>query len=101
MLQITPQAEQHLIVVRVERGFDDKDGVRFLTNAGGVGLTFTAAPDPDDRVVEGANLPVYIAPDAVAALEQATIDIKTEDGKTVLVIRRQRHPGAQGPSHGN
>jgi Fe-S cluster assembly iron-binding protein IscA len=99
MLQITPQAEQHLIVLRVERGFGDKDGVRFLTNAGGVGLTFTAAPDPDDRVVEGTNLPIYVAPEAVAALEEATIDAKTEDGKTVLVIRRQRRPGAQDPSN--
>ena len=101
MLQITPQAEQHLIDLRVERGFDDKDGVRFLTNASGVGLTFTAAPDPDDRVVEGANLPIYVASDAIAVLDEATIDAMPEDGKTVLVIRRQRRPGAQHPAKGN
>lgn len=101
MLQITPQAEKHLIDLRVERGFDDKDGVRFMTSAGGVGLTFTAAPDPNDRVVEGANLPVYIAPEAVAALEEATIDSKTEDGKTVLIIRRQRRRESRGVSSGH
>jgi Fe-S cluster assembly iron-binding protein IscA len=101
MLQITPQAEEHLIHLRVERGFNERDGVRFLTNAGGVGLTFTTSPDPDDRVVQGTNLPIYIAPNAVAALEEATIDAKTEEGKTVLVIRRQRRPGEQGPSNGS
>jgi Fe-S cluster assembly iron-binding protein IscA len=101
MLQITPQAEQHLLQLRVERGFDDKHGARFMTNGGTVGMTFAPAPKPEDRVVEGANLRVYVAPDAVAALEEATIDAKPEDGKTVLVIRRQREPDAQGPAKGN
>lgn len=100
MLQITPQAEQHLLQLRDQRGFDKKHGVRFLTNAGSVGLTFAATPKPDDRVVEGARLPIYVATDALPALDEATIDAKPEDGKMVLVIRRQRAPQAQ-PTNGN
>ena len=95
MLQITPQAERHLIRLRDERGFDDKHGVRFLTTSGSVGLTFAATPKPDDRVVEGTNLPIYVALDALAALDAATIDAKPEGEKTVLVIRRQQAPQAQ------
>lgn len=100
MLQITPQAEQHLLRLRDERGFDDKHGVRFLTNAGSVGLTFAATPKPDDRVVEGARLPIYVATEALAALDEATIDANAEGEKTVLVIRRQQVPQAK-PTNGS
>jgi Fe-S cluster assembly iron-binding protein IscA len=90
MLQITPRAEKHLLNLRVERGFDQTDGARFVSNAGRVGLTFTSAPKPKDRVFDGANLPIYVAPEAVEALEEVTVDAEAEDGKTVLVIRRAR-----------
>lgn len=99
MLQITQRAEQHLLQLRVERGFDDKHGARFLTNAGTVGLTFAAEPKADDRVMEGGNLPIFVAPEAVAVLDEATIDAQSDDGKTVLVLRRQRRPGAQSPAN--
>lgn len=98
MLQITPRAEKHLLNLRVQRGFDRTDGARFVTNAGRVGLTFTSAPKPKDRVVEGADLPIYVAPEAVEALDEATVDAEPEDGRTVLVIRRTR--GARKPDGG-
>ena len=101
MLQITRLAQQHLLELRVERGFDAKHGARFIANGRTVGLTFAPAPRADDRVVEGADLPIYVASDAIAVLDEATIDAMPEDGKTVLVIRRQRRPGAQDPAKGN
>lgn len=94
MLQITPQAERHLLRLRDERGIDAKHGVRFLTTSGSVGMTFAATPKPDDRKVEGTDLPIYVAKDALAALDEATIDAKPEGEKTVLVIRRQQPPQA-------
>lgn len=100
MLQITPQAERHLLRLRDERGYDDKHGVRFLTTSGSVGLTFAATAKPDDRVIEGTKLPIYVAMEAVAALDEATIDAKAEGDKTVLVIRRQQAPQAQ-PTRSN
>jgi Fe-S cluster assembly iron-binding protein IscA len=90
MLELTPRAEKHLLNLRVQRGFDQTDGARFVTNAGRVGLTFTSAPKPKDRVIEGADLPIYVAPEAIEALDEATVDAEPEDGKTVLVIRRAR-----------
>jgi Fe-S cluster assembly iron-binding protein IscA len=93
MLQFTPQAAQHLMRVRQERGFDEKNGARFVSNSGRVGLTFAPAPQPDDRVVDASGIPVYLAPEAVPALEQAVVDVRAEDGTNVLVIRRQRTEG--------
>lgn len=90
MLQITPQAEQRLLELRAQRGLDAKHGVRFLVNGGSVGLTFADAPMPDDRVVDGAQMPIYVASGATAALDDALIDAKPDGADTALVIRRQR-----------
>jgi Fe-S cluster assembly iron-binding protein IscA len=95
MLQITPQAEQHLLRLRDQRGLDEKHGARFMTNGGTVGMAFAPAPKPEDKVVAGATLQIFVAPDAAAALDEATIDAKPDDGKTVLVIRRQQAPQAR------
>ena len=87
MIQITPRAEKHLLNLRVERGFNTTDGARFVTNSGRVGLTFASAPKPDDRVLDGAELPIYVAPEAADALDKTTVDAEQTDGKTVLVMR--------------
>jgi Fe-S cluster assembly iron-binding protein IscA len=95
MLQITPQAEQRLLELRTQRGLDAKHGVRFLVNSGSVGLTFADAPMPDDRLVEGTQMPIYVAHGATAALDDALIDTKPDGADTALVIRRQRSAQAK------
>lgn len=91
MIQVTPEAANHLLRLRSERGFDPKSAARFIRNDGRVGLTFAPAPQPGDRVVEDVDsIPVCVAPDVVDALDQATVDARAEDGKMVLVIRRRR-----------
>jgi Fe-S cluster assembly iron-binding protein IscA len=95
MLQITPQAEQRLLELRAQRGLDAKHGVRFLVNSGSVGMTFADAPMPDDRVVEGARMPIYVAPGATAALDDALIDARSDGADMALVIRRQRSAQAK------
>jgi Fe-S cluster assembly iron-binding protein IscA len=88
MLQLTPKATEHLRQVRRERGFDDKAGARFVSNGARVGLTFVSTPEPSDRVVDGAGIPVYLAPDVAAAMDESVIDARPEDGKVILVIRQ-------------
>lgn len=88
MLQLTPEATRHLVRVRRERGVDDQAGVRFVPRGTGVGLTFSAAPKPDDRVIDDPEISVFIAPEVVDALDASVIDARNEDGKSVLVIRR-------------
>lgn len=91
MIQVTPEAANHLLRLRSERGFDPKSAARFIRNAGRVGLTFAPAPQPGDRVLEAVeSIPVCLAPEVVDALEEATVDARAQDGKMVLVIRRRR-----------
>lgn len=98
MLQLTPEATEHLRQVRQERGFDDKAGARFVGNGARIGLTFVSTPEPSDRVVDGAGLPVYIAPDVAAAMEESVIDARQEDGKVVLVISGRKADTGTNPA---
>jgi len=90
MVEITPRAEQHLLQLRSERGFDQQSGARFEANEQRVRLTFSTAPASRDRVIEGADLPIFVAPEVIDKLEHATIDVDSSDGKTRLMIRRSR-----------
>jgi Fe-S cluster assembly iron-binding protein IscA len=89
MLQLTPKATRHLIQVRRERGVDKKADARFVRRNGRVGLTFTTERTKTDRVVEAEEIQVYIATEIADTLDQAIIDARAEEGKTMLVIRRQ------------
>lgn len=62
MVEITPRAEQHLLQLRSERGFDQQSGARFEANDQRVRLTFSTAPASRDRVIKGADLPIFVAP---------------------------------------
>jgi Fe-S cluster assembly iron-binding protein IscA len=88
MLQVTPEATQHLLRVRRERGLDDADSARFVRQTGRIGLTFTRSPEADDQFVDGGEIPIYLAADVAPALEDSVIDARPDDGRTVLVIRK-------------
>jgi hypothetical protein len=99
MIQVTPEAANHLLRLRTERGFEPNSAARFIRNSGRVGLTFAPAPEPGDRVVEGVEgIPVCVAPDVVEALDHSIVDARAEDGKMVLVIRRKREKAAASPA---
>jgi Fe-S cluster assembly iron-binding protein IscA len=84
MLQLTPKAAQHLIQVRGERGV-----VRFVSKDGRVGIAFTLAPMDGDRVVDGQQIKVFVAPEVATALDESIIDARDEDGRTALVMRKR------------
>jgi hypothetical protein len=90
MLRITDQATTHLIRSRAENGFDDHAGARFVRGSAGVGLTFSSLPEPGDQVIaEGSRLPIYVADEVRAVLDQAVIDVAPDDGESRLVVRSQ------------
>ena len=90
MVQLTPQAAQHLSETRSQRGHSQEAGVRFVPNGSAVGLTFSDQPEPGDSVVMAADLPVYIAPEVAEKLHDSTIDVAESDGKKKLYVRRSR-----------
>jgi Fe-S cluster assembly iron-binding protein IscA len=94
MIQITPQAVQHLLHLRKERGFRDADGARFVRNAGRLGVTFTPAPENGDRVVDAGGMSLFVAPDIADRLDQSVVDARREDGRTLLVARPRRGFGS-------
>lgn len=90
MLQITDRATTHLLRARTERGFDERAGARFVRGvAGVVGLTFALAPEQGDQVLEGSALPIFVAEEVTAVLDQAVIDVAADDGETRLTLRSQ------------
>ena len=96
MLQLTPEATSHLVQVRSQRGLDDQSAARFVPNGGGVGLTFTTAPKPGDRVIEQSDISVFVASGVADAFDASIVDARLEDGRSVLVLRRQGAPTRPG-----
>ncbi|MEX1171623.1 MAG: hypothetical protein WEG56_03310 [Chloroflexota bacterium] len=96
MLQLTPEATSHLVRVRRQRGLDDQSGARFVSKGGSVGLTFVAAPEPGDRVIEQKDIAVFVAQEVAEAFDGSVIDARLEQGKSVLVLRRQASAGSSG-----
>lgn len=89
MLQITDRATTHLLRARTEGGFDERAGARFVRGSAGVGLTFAPAPEQGDQVLAESPLPIYVAEEVTALLDQAVIDAAADDGESRLVLRSQ------------
>ena len=89
MLQLTSNAARHLIKLRHDRGVDDRAGVQFTSKEGRVGMTFSLAPMDGDRVVDNESIKVFVAADIATALDQSIIDVRDEDGRTSLIMRKQ------------
>lgn len=89
MLQLTSEATRYLLKVRRERGVDDRAGARFVSKGGRVGLTFALAPVAGDRVLNGAEIKVFVAPEIAETLDESIIDARDEDGQTALIMRKQ------------
>ncbi|HEX5589813.1 MAG TPA: hypothetical protein VFX65_05950 [Candidatus Limnocylindrales bacterium] len=96
MLQLTPDATSHLVRVRRKRGLDDQNGARFVSRGTGVGLTFTAGPEPGDEVIDQADIAVFVAREVAEALDGSVIDARLEQGRSVLVLRRHARIDARG-----
>ncbi len=89
MLQLTSRAKDHLLRVRRERGVDESAGARLVPNEGRVRLTFVQTPKEGDRLTQSDPIRVFVAPEVAGTLDHATIDVRENAGKNVLVFRRR------------
>ncbi len=94
MLKITHDAAVALNSARAAAGAPDQFGARFsianVPEEGGarLAITFVEAPAAGDDVSEQEGLNVYVAPELVQAIPEATVDAKPMDGETQLVLER-------------
>ncbi len=90
MLHITPQAADHLRLVRNERGLDRDAMPRFARRSSRLALSFADGPLPGDRLVDPGPIAVLVAPSAADLFEAGTIDIERTGERPCLVVRRRR-----------
>jgi hypothetical protein len=105
MLKITDGATTLLSEARASAGVPETFGVRFFltprddgepSNNGQPGegalqiaFKFVPSPEPADDVVTAEKVPVYVAPEAVEAIGDATLDAQADEGSSRrLVLRR-------------
>jgi Fe-S cluster assembly iron-binding protein IscA len=98
MLRITPKATDHLLRVRGEKGLDANSVPRLIRRDGRLVLTWASGPESGDRAVDGGRVTTLVAPTAADLLEDSTIDVTAEDGRSVLVVARRR--GGSGKATG-
>ncbi len=95
MLKMTPAAAMALTAARSEVGAPDSYGVRFFAPRdpqGGrsrFGFDFVSKPGPEDAVTEEAGLRAYVAPEVVAVVGEATLDLEEAGDGARLVLRRE------------
>ena len=87
MLELTAEATKHLVRVRSERGHGSDYGARFVQTTGGVGLTFSSQPLPGDRVLDGVDIAVYLAPEVADKPDGGTVDVGDKEGRPALYFR--------------
>jgi Fe-S cluster assembly iron-binding protein IscA len=94
MLRLTPQAVDHLSRVRREKGVASNLVPRFVRSSGRLRLTFAKGPETGDRVVDDGRVSALVASSAADLIDDATIDVRTEEGKAVLLVRRRKRTTA-------
>lgn len=94
MLQITDQAASHLQRIRGKKGHDASSVARLVHSDGRVKLLFADAPERGDEVVGFDGIRVCVAAEVAQAFADATIDARTKDGRTWLVVGRGQRAGA-------
>lgn len=93
MLTVTPGAAAALAEERRRNGVPGEFALRISTGRSDDGQTptyllrFSAAPGPDDVVVDSPPLRLFIAPDAVGPLDDAVLDAEESSSGHRLVLR--------------
>ena len=97
MLQLTMGAANHLKRASEQRDTTGGRTPRFARESGQIKLGFAPRPAPGDKVIETSGIRLFVAEDIADKLEAGLIDVRREDdGKQVLVLRRQEDAKGQG-----
>lgn len=92
MLEVTPAAAEALKQMRAQVGADESAGARIQQGVTddrqpSLSLGFSVEPEPDDQVIEQADIKVYVPEGLSPLLEQATLDVEDTPQGRVLTLR--------------
>ena len=100
MLTFTETATVTIEELTSRPGLPDTNGLRISSNTGSpaestLAVTLTAAPAPDDQVIELAHSRVYLEPEAADLLDDKVLDANvSEDGSVSFSVAPQTAPPA-------
>lgn len=99
MLEITRGAAALLAELRQGQDVPEDYGLRVFpeTNQPGevtIGLGFTDQPAAGDQVAEQEGMKVFVAQELAAPLEDAAIDVTSENGAPQLMFRPKAESGS-------
>jgi len=93
VLTLTDQAVSAIRNLTTRRGLPAETGLRIAPQDGGAGgleLSLSDGPQAGDRVIEEADVQVFVQPDAAAALEDKALDAQVnEDGQVSFMLQPQ------------
>ena len=93
MLTLTDQAVSAIRDLTTRPGLPAETGLRIAPEdggAGGLSLSLSDGPQAGDRVIEEADVQVFVQPDATAALDDKALDAQvSEDGKVSFLLQPQ------------
>jgi iron-sulfur cluster assembly protein len=92
VLTLTNQAVSAIRDLTTRPGLPAETGLRIAPEdgAGGLSLSLSDGPQAGDRVIEEADVQVFVQPDAAAALEDKALDAQvSEDGQVSFLIQPQ------------
>ena len=93
MLTLTDQAVTAIRNLTSQPGLPEETGLRIATEdggAGGLALSLSHGPQAGDRVIEEADVQVFLQPDAAAALENTALDAQVGvDGEVSFLLQPQ------------
>jgi iron-sulfur cluster assembly protein len=100
MLTFTETATATIEELTSRPGLPDTNGLRISSNTGSpaestLAVTLTAAPAPDDQVIELPRSKVYLEPEAADLLDDKVLDANvSEDGSVSFSVAPQAAPPA-------
>jgi iron-sulfur cluster assembly protein len=92
MLTLTDQAVAAIRNLTSRPGLPADTGLRIAPedSSGGLALSLSPGPQPDDQVIEESDVHVFVQPDAAAVLEHNALDAEVSDtGEISFMIERQ------------
>jgi len=93
MLTLTDQAVAAIRNLTTRPGLPPQTGLRIApgeADTGGLALSLSDGPQAGDRVIEEADVQVFVQPEAAATLDDKSLDAQVgEDGEVSFMLQPQ------------